>query len=148
MGDPVAKDAALAWRKSPPELIALFDTALPDDARIERRKMFGYPCAFLNGNMFTGLHQEDCVVRLSEADRDTAKQDLGAGVFEPMAGRPMREYMSLPEAVLSDDRALADWLARSLDYATSLPVKVKKPRKATKKKAAGKVKAIAKGKKT
>ncbi len=134
----------MAWRKSPPELIALFDAALPDDARIERRKMFGYPCAFVNGNMFTGLHQEDWVVRLSEVDRDTAKQDLGAGMFEPMAGRPMREYVSLPEAVLSDDAALADWIGRSLAYASSLPVKVKKPRKAAKKTAAGKGKTAAK----
>jgi len=38
----------MAWRKSPEPLIQLFDEALPDDPLIERRKMFGYPCAFIN----------------------------------------------------------------------------------------------------
>jgi hypothetical protein len=33
------------WRKSPDALIVLFDAALLDDPRVERRKMFGYPCA-------------------------------------------------------------------------------------------------------
>jgi len=33
----------MRWRKSPPELIAVFDAALPDDRRVQRRSMFGYP---------------------------------------------------------------------------------------------------------
>ncbi len=45
------------WKKSSPALIAYFDKALPDDPRVERRQMFGYPCAFVNGQLFTGLHQ-------------------------------------------------------------------------------------------
>jgi hypothetical protein len=60
------KRSASVWRKSPDDLIALFHAALPDDPRIERRKMFGYPCAFVGGNLFTGLHQENVIVRLAE----------------------------------------------------------------------------------
>ncbi len=117
------------WRKSPPSLIALFDAMVPEAAGVERRKMFGYPCAFVNGNMFIGLHQEDFIVRLSEADRAEIGRTLGAAPFEPMQGRPMREYVALPEAVLEDEAAVGDWVARSYGFASSLPVKEKKPRK-------------------
>lgn len=117
------------WRKSPPSLIALFDAVLPDDPRVERRKMFGYPCAFVNGNMFTGLHQEDLIVRLDETDRAQAREEVGAETFEPMAGRPMREYVALPGDVLEDEATVAAWVQRALDFAGALPVKEKKPRK-------------------
>ena len=119
----------MAWRKSPPELIALFDEVAPGDPIAERRQMFGYPCAFVNGNMFIGLHQEDMVLRLSEADRAAMKSEHGAGAFEPTPGRAMKEYVSLPRAILEDRPALDDWIGRSLDYAGSLPRKVKKKRK-------------------
>jgi hypothetical protein len=59
----------MAWEKSPESLIEAFHEALPDDDRIERRKLFGFPCAFVNGNMFTGLHQRDMIVRLPEDAR-------------------------------------------------------------------------------
>ena len=39
------------WKKSPPELVATFDAAIAGKPGVERRQMFGYPCAFLNGNM-------------------------------------------------------------------------------------------------
>ena len=43
----------MAWVKSSESLIEAFHEALPDDDGIERRKMFGFPCAFANGKMFT-----------------------------------------------------------------------------------------------
>jgi TfoX/Sxy family transcriptional regulator of competence genes len=36
---------------------------------VERRSMFGCPVAFVNGNMFTGVHNDEVSVRLSDADR-------------------------------------------------------------------------------
>jgi len=78
--------------------------------------------------MFAGLHQESFIVRLSEADRASAGERHGARAFEPMPGRPMREYVVLPEAVLADRRKLATYMRRALDYAGSLPPKVKKAR--------------------
>lgn len=119
----------MAWEKSPPALIARFDEVVPDDPRVERRKMFGYPCAFVQGNMFMGLHQSNMILRLDEAGRDDLKARHGAAPFEPMAGRVMREYVALPAAVLDDNAALSDWVRRSLAFALSLPPKEKKPRK-------------------
>jgi TfoX/Sxy family transcriptional regulator of competence genes len=124
----------MAWRKSPQSLIDLFGDVLPDDSRLERRKMFGYPAAFVNGNMCMGLHQEDFIVRLSLEDRTEIKNMHGAALFEPMAGRTMREYVALPEKILADEAALQDWVARSFAFVAQMPPKEKKRRKMAKKK--------------
>jgi TfoX/Sxy family transcriptional regulator of competence genes len=131
------KRAAPVWRKAPDALIALFDAALPDDPRVERRKMFGYPCAFFSGNLFTGLHQENVIVRLAERDRIAAIEKQGARLFEPMAGRPMREYIVLPQAALADREELAAWLQRGFCYAKSLPPKASKAGRKARPAAAG-----------
>jgi hypothetical protein len=81
----------------------------------------------VGGNLFTGLHQEDVIVRLAEKDRLAAIDKRGARLFEPMAGRPMREYIVLPQSALVDRGALAAWLQRGLSYAASLPPKARKP---------------------
>lgn len=112
----------MAWRKSPPALIAAFDAALPDDPHVERRKMFGYPAAFAHGHLFTGLHQENLMVRLGEAQRAALVKN-GGRPFEPMPGRAMREYVVVPDAIVADKRALAMWLKRGLAYVGTLPPK-------------------------
>jgi TfoX/Sxy family transcriptional regulator of competence genes len=53
--------------------------------------MFGYPAVFVNGNLFAGLHQENFILRLSEAHRTALCSQHGAQLFEPMPGRRMRE---------------------------------------------------------
>lgn len=116
--------AAVAARgkKSPPELVALFDAVLAREPRAERRRMFGYPAAFANGNMVTGLHQDDWMLRLDELGRAGLTKQ-GARAFEPTPGRPMREYMVLPAALQGDPSALARWVKRAFDYTSALPAK-------------------------
>ena len=79
----------MAWTKSPQSLI---DCSTSRFAANSRRKMFGYPAAFANGNLFIGLHQNDFIMRLSEKDRARLCRIRRTG-FEPMKGRPMREYV-------------------------------------------------------
>src|SRR5215203_2828773 len=118
----------MAWTKSPQPLIDLFDKSVPSGASVTRRKMFGYPAAFANGNLFIGLHQNDFIMRLSEDDRARFSAQYGERIFEPMQGRPMREYVRLPEELLTDARKRAPWIKRSLEYAKGV-----KPRTRTKK---------------
>lgn len=114
------------WKKPPPELTALFDAVAPAPPLAERRQMFGYPCCFVNGNMFTGLHQENMILRLPDGQRKALLKVEGARVFEPMPGRPMREYVAVPPSLLADEDALRGWMDKSLEYARTLPAKAKK----------------------
>lgn len=116
----------MEWQKSPEELVQTFNAALPDDPRLERRKMFGYPCAFVGGNMFAGLHGPDLIVRLPEDARTRMLARPGARTFEAMAGRPMREYVVPPTELIASTAALQELLEESFGYAAALPPKEKK----------------------
>ncbi len=85
----------MQWKKTPPELAATFDKAAPKDPAVVRKPMFGYPALYLNGNMFAGTFQDKIVARLSETERARAVK-AGAKPFEPMPGRPMKEYVVIP----------------------------------------------------
>src|SRR5437762_11749019 len=91
--------------------------------------MFGYPALYLGGNMFAGTFQDKVVARLSEQERAKATK-AGAKPFEPMPGRPMKEYVVIPPADVAKPAALAQWIERASTYAETLPAKEKKPAKA------------------
>ena len=129
----------MKWRPSPPDLLETFDEVAPPPP-VVRRKMFGYPAAFVNGNMFLGLFQDQMIVRLPEQ----AREDLirkGGALFEPMPGRPMREYVVVPPELLGDSKGLSSWVAKALAYGRELPpkdAKKKSGKSAPTPKAAGK----------
>jgi TfoX/Sxy family transcriptional regulator of competence genes len=102
----------------------LFASVVPEAPDVVVRPMFGNPSAFVNGNMFMGLFGSDLFVRLPEPDRD-AVAAAGGGPFEPMPGRPMREYAVLPAAWRDQPDRLRDWASRSLAWARDLPPKAK-----------------------
>jgi TfoX/Sxy family transcriptional regulator of competence genes len=106
-----------------------FDSVLPEDPRILVRPMFGNLAGFVNGNMFTGIFGSTIFVRLDEGGRAELLELPGAEPFEPMAGRPMREYVVLPEAWRQEPDRAREWLQRSLAWAGELPPKEPKPRK-------------------
>lgn len=109
------------WSTSPPELVELFDAVMPGPPAVTR-KMFGYPAGFVNGHMFAALHEHRFIVRLGESDRAELLAVEGAHAFEPMAGRPMREYVVVPPALLSPE-AVAPWVERAFAHAAGLPPK-------------------------
>lgn len=125
----------MKWRKPSEELIRLFEEVTPGPPATPK-KMFGFPAAFVNGNMFMGLHQEDMVLRLPEGARAELLK-MNARMFEPMPGRPMREYIVVPPSVLQDRSKLSSWVQKALEYGSSLPAKTgKKPSKKTPRKPA------------
>jgi TfoX/Sxy family transcriptional regulator of competence genes len=120
----------MKWKKPPDGLIERFGAALPDDPGIERRLLFGYPAAFFQGHMFCGLYEDRFIVRLPDAERASFLKQPGAKVFEPMAGRPMKEYVLVPPAVVERDALLSGWLRQSLEYVSGLPPKAARAPKA------------------
>ena len=117
----------MKFAKSPQWLVELF-TALQPEVGGTARQMFGYPCAFENGQLFTGLFHDTLFVRLGDADRAALLATKGATPFSPMPGRPMKEYAVLPPSMLEDEDAVKSWMRRALEHARSLPPKAaKKP---------------------
>jgi hypothetical protein len=119
----------MAWKKAPEALKAMMEKAMAGiDAR--KRTMFGFPCWFINGNMFAGLFEESVFVRLSPAQTDAAR---AAGrpfaAFAPMPGRPMKDYSVVPREVHSAASRFGALLEEAAVHAASLPPKQKKPRK-------------------
>ncbi len=131
----VREMAPMHWRKSPQQLIDTFEAVVPGPPATPR-KMFGYPAAFVNGNMFMGLFQEDMILRLPEAER-TELLKVGARIFEPMPGRLSREYIAVPPALLANHEKLRPWVAKALEYGASLKSKTGRS-KSGKTKSAGK----------
>ena len=114
----------MKWTPSPPELVQIFGEVGPGPPTV-RKKMFGYPAAFINGNMFAGLFQDNVIVRLAERERGELIRE-GGRPFEPMPGRPMREYVVLPTAAVKDRTRLSSWVKKALAYASRLPPKTPK----------------------
>lgn len=111
------------FEKSSPKLVARFDAAAARFPEAERRKMFGYPALFVGGNLVTGLFAETWMIRLGDEDRAALQSMPGAGPFEPMPGKPMKGYATLPSDVVADDAQLDDWIRRSIAFGRSLPAK-------------------------
>ena len=111
------------FTKSPDELVRLFERALKDFPMTTQRKMFGYPCAFVNGNMFTGLFQDEMFLRLSDEDRAAIRKQYDTSLFEPMTGRLMRQYVLVPHYVLKSPRLLRTWLTKGMEHAKALQPK-------------------------
>ena len=101
------------FRKSPPELIARFDELAQLAGDADRKLMFGYPVCVLRGNMFMGVHEDSLILRLAEADRAEFRGRYDAGLFEPMPGRPMKEYIVVPPALVYDNAVISEWVRRS-----------------------------------
>ena len=80
--------------------------------------MFGYPAAFADGHLVTGLFQDRWMVRLPD-DALAELAAAGGAPFEPMPGKPMRGYLTFPPEMVADPAALRPWLDRA--WHTSRP---------------------------
>ena len=111
-----------SFTKSPPELVERFRTILGAFPDVQQRPMFGYPAAFVGGNMATSLFADRWVVRLPKDEIDAAVAG-DAERFEPMAGRPMTGFVVVPRADVDDDATIRRWVERGVAFAGSLPAK-------------------------
>lgn len=113
------------FKKPSAETVEVFMRATAPMPGIAPRKMFGCPCAFVNGNMFAGVFEDGIFLRLSLDDRAKFAK-LGAQAFEPIPGRAMREYLVVPPTIVKSKTRLNAWLQKSHAFAASLPPKAPK----------------------
>jgi TfoX/Sxy family transcriptional regulator of competence genes len=110
------------FTKAPESLVAAFTKAAEGVTGASQRTMFGYPAAFLSGNMFAGVFQDTVIVRLPQELRE-ALIEQGGRPFEPMPGRVMKEYVVLPANTGRSPKLLHDWMDEAASYARTLPPK-------------------------
>jgi hypothetical protein len=115
--------AGTSWQKAPPGLVEAFAALVARRPELASRTMFGYPAAFVGGHLTTALHEDRWIVRLPVEGRSELLATPGSAPFEPMPGRPMKEYVVLPAAVAADPAALDTWVDRAIAHVRTLPPK-------------------------
>jgi TfoX/Sxy family transcriptional regulator of competence genes len=105
-----------------PALIAPLSRLAEGFSGIERRKMFGYPALFINGNMFAGLVRDTLVIPLLETNRQNL---IAGGKATPFValGCTMREWVALAPMLAGDQAELRECLANALAHTAAVPPK-------------------------
>ena len=113
--------------KSSPELVDRFNAVLDRHAGpdVVRKKMFGYPCAWINGNMATGLFADQWWVNVSDQERAALLELPGAHPLEVMPGKAMGRHVTMPADAVADDTSLDAWIDRALEFTRAMPPKTK-----------------------
>ncbi|MEI6101436.1 MAG: TfoX/Sxy family protein [Eubacteriales bacterium] len=114
------------WEKTNLELAAYLDTLLAG-YHAEKKPMFGCPVYFINGNMWTGVKGQKVFMRLSADDRALVQAEYDeVKPFEPRPDFFMKEYVELPESLLTDEEFIRKWMRISYTFAQTIPAKEKK----------------------
>jgi DNA transformation protein and related proteins len=91
-----------------------------DEFEVKARRMFGGMGIYTGERMFAFLVGEDVAFKLAQADFDAAMQMPGAGPMRPEPeSEPLREYVTMPRAVLDDSEQFLHWLQKSAEYVRS-----------------------------
>jgi len=108
-----------SWPSSP-ALIALFERVAPRGPDVTRRRVMGFPAAFVNGNLCCGTFHDHLVLRLSDTDR-AALEALGGTPFEPVPGQAMRSFLAIGAHTFRDEATLRGWVERAVEFTRTLP---------------------------
>jgi TfoX/Sxy family transcriptional regulator of competence genes len=95
---------------------AFFHAVMPAHPLVQIKPMFGQLAGFVHGNMFAGLYGDNVFVRLPDSEQAELLAEEGASPLEPMPGRPMKEYVSLPAAWRDDPDRVRGWILRGLNW--------------------------------
>lgn len=111
-----------------------FHLVMPVDTRIQIKPMFGNLGSFINGNMFAGLFGQQVFVRLPEKERLRMIEVEGSSEFSPMKGKPMKEYVTIPEKWRVEHEKVRGVLEQSIAWVGEMPEKVPAKKKKAKSK--------------
>jgi hypothetical protein len=89
---------------------------LTDHPEVAESQMFGMPCLKFGGKAILGDWEGSAVFKLDPADVDGVLEIEGAHLFEPMGGRPMKQWVVVPSAQAD---SWDDLGSMALDYAAS-----------------------------
>ena len=119
----------MAFEKVSPHLVELV-RSWSERLGGELRTMFGCPVVFVNGHMCLGAHEDRLFLRVGQEERAALEGRFDeVEPFDPKGGRPMREYVSLPEPLYGDEDLLAGWATRAGERLRAMPPKRPRPRR-------------------
>jgi hypothetical protein len=78
-----------------------------------RSQMFGMPVLKAGDKVFAGTYGDAMTFKLGPDDLEKARSLTGVDAFEPMQGRPMKEWVLVP---LSHAKRWADLAERAFTY--------------------------------
>jgi len=81
-----------------PYYVSLIDALAAEAVPIQNSQMFGMPSAKMNGKAVAGLTGDDLIVKLTGDAHAAALSVPGATLFDPMGGRPMKQWVQIPVA--------------------------------------------------
>lgn len=113
----------MRFEKAPPENVEQLDRVAGPLPGTVKRMMFGYAAYFAGGNLAVGLFGDGICMRLSDEDREVAFKIKGVEPFAPMQGRVMKEYAFFTKPALKDERRLAIWVQKSVQFTLLKPKK-------------------------
>jgi hypothetical protein len=82
-------------------------------------KMFGGLCFTLRGHMCCGIHEDDLMIRVGPERHREALIEPHARPMD-ITGRPMKGFVFVGPGGYRTDKALAKWIKRGVDFASSL----------------------------
>ncbi|TFF92013.1 TfoX family protein [Candidatus Thorarchaeota archaeon] len=113
----------MGWQKPSEGLLRLLEASLRN-IPFRRRKMFGQYALFLNGNMLAGVFEDSVFLRYPPEEQEALFSELDeVERFEPRQGRPMREYVTVPDPLFSDRDVRERLLQKTVAYVLELPPK-------------------------
>jgi TfoX/Sxy family transcriptional regulator of competence genes len=113
----------------PAEKVALYEKAVATLPGVER-KGADNPYTSLNGNMFSLLSAvtETMALRLPTETREAFLKKYKSKLFE-VYGAVMKEYVTVPNALLKNTKELQKYMALSYEYAKTLKPKASKKKR-------------------
>jgi hypothetical protein len=115
----VCKDATVQVDRADLDAtIAAYDRLIVTVPGVER-KGATLPYTSINGNMLSFVDASGLALRLSAEDRAAFIAEFDTGVHEAH-GHVMKEYVTVPPAILADTSTLARWFSASWAYTSAL----------------------------
>ena len=94
---------------------------------IKPGKMFGALCLKTpNGKSAAMMWKDSVVVKTDEKQRDEMLGLKGASLFEPMAGKPMKDWVQVP---FEHKKKWKQYILQSIEQVKDIPAKKKKTKK-------------------
>jgi hypothetical protein len=110
---------------APADKVELYERLLASVEGVDRRSNFGSAYTAVNGNMYSMISKHGIVgIRLPEPERAAFIERFDTELFRgDPAWPPAREFVAVPDRLLSDTEGLRPYLEQAYRYAASLKPK-------------------------